>query len=308
MRHLQPYVRYFIAVVQELHFRKAGERMHVAQPVISRAVRQLEEQLGVVLFHRSRRHVTLTTAGKHFLEECLIAQKVMERAEQRALSAHQGELGRLVIGYTDFAINGQLPSILADFHNAFPEMNIDLVRRDSHEQLEDLINERLDLGFLTGPVSGKDLQHCIVHQAPFMAVLPSDHHLATLAEVPVHLLSNQPFVLGNLNQWQHLVPQIQALCLNAGFTPKIAREVLNSDSIFGLVAAGMGVTIYPDCHLNYDRPGVVIRPLADSDAQLITEMAWSSNSANQAVFRFVEIAKKVILCKSSSGQDSYEEA
>ena len=299
MRHLQPYIRYFIAVAEELHFRKAGERMHVAQPVISRAIRQLEEQLGVVLLHRSQRHVTLTTAGRLFLEDCLIAQKAMERADQRVLMAHQGKAGVLVIGYTDFAINGRLPSILADFYRAFPEVNIDLVRRNSHEQLDDLASGRLDLGFLTGPVNGKNLEHCPVHRMPFMVVLPSDHHLASLAAIPVHLLSSEHFVLGNGYQWRHLVPQIQALCLNAGFVPKIAREVPNSDSIFGLVAARMGVTIYPDCHLNYDRPGVVIRPMADNNTELVTEMAWSSNSANQAVFRFVERAKAVIFANES---------
>ena len=299
MRHLQPYIRYFIAVAEELHFRKAGERMHVAQPVISRAIRQLEEQLGVVLLNRSQRHVTLTTAGRLFLEDCHIAQKAMERADQRVIMAHQGHAGLLVIGYTDFAINGRLPSILADFYREFPEVNINLVRRNSHEQLEDLASERLDLGFLTGPVSGQGLEHCPVHRMPFVVVLPSDHHLATLAAVPVHMLSNEHFVLGDGHQWRHLIPQIQTLCLNAGFVPKIAREVPNSDSIFGLVAARMGITIYPDCHLNYDRPGIVIRPIADNNTKMTTEMAWSSSSANQAVFRFVERARTMIFANES---------
>ncbi|MFD2191946.1 LysR family transcriptional regulator [Pistricoccus aurantiacus] len=296
MKHLQPYIRYFIAVVEELHFRRAGERLHVAQPVLSRAIRQLEEQLGVVLLQRSRRHVALTTAGSLFLEECRVAQRAMERAERRAVKAHLGETGQLVIGYTDFAINGRLPTILAAFHEALPEVNIDLIRRNSHEQLEDLASERLDLGFLTGPVSGKDLQHCRVHQTPFVAILPDNHRLAALKAVPIQALSDEPFVLGEMHQWRHMVPQIQALCLQAGFVPRIAREAPNSDSIFGLVAARMGVTLYPDCHLNYDRPGIAIRPLADSGTELVTEMAWSSSSVNQAVARFVEVVKELLKC------------
>ena len=294
MRHLQPYIRYFIAVAEELHFRKAAERMHVAQPVISRAIRQLEEQLGVVLLERSQRHVTLTTAGRLFWQDCSRVQKAMERAEQRVLMAHQGVAGELRIGYTDFAINGRLPSILANFHRAFPDVNIKLVRRNSHEQLEDLSSERLDLGFLTGPVNGDQLGHYVVHSMPFVVVLPTQHPLASLTEVPVQSLANEYFVLGNGYQWRHLVPQLQALCLSAGFVPKVAHEVSNTDSIFGLVAAGMGITIYPDCNLNYNRPDVVILPLANNQTQMRTEMTWLAQSTNQAVFRFVDSAKQLI--------------
>jgi len=129
---------------------------------------------------------------------------------------------------------------------------------------------------------------------PFVAVLPDNHRLALMAEVPMHALSDELFVMGEARQWRHVMPQIQALCLKAGFVPKIAREAPNSDSIFGLVAARMGVSLYPDCHFNYDRPGIAIRPLADSDAELTTEMVWSSNSVNQAVPRFVEVTKKVL--------------
>ena len=85
-----------------------------------------------------------------------------------------------------------------------------------------------------------------------------------------------------------------ALCLSAGFVPKVAHEVSNTDSIFGLVAAGMGITIYPDCNLNYNRPDVVILPLANNQTQMRTEMTWLAQSTNQAVFRFVDSAKQLI--------------
>lgn len=293
MRHLQPHIRYFIAVAEELHFRRAGERLHVAQPVLSRAIRQLEDHLGVVLLQRSRRHVALTEAGRVFLEECRIAQEALYRAEHRVIKANQGELGQLIIGYTDFAINGPLPRILAAFHSQFPDVSIDLVRRDSHDQLEDLEGGHIDLGFLAGPVGGRDLMHYVVHQAPYVVVLPQSHRLAELSAVPIEALANEPFVLGNAHTWRHFVPQIQALCLKAGFVPKVVREAPNSDSIFGLVAAQMGLTLYPDCNLNHNREEVVIRPLADSEAMLVTEMVWSETDTNRVVDRFIEATKVV---------------
>lgn len=289
MRHMQPHIRYFVAVAEELHFRRAGERLHIAQPVLSRAIRQLEDQLGVMLLQRSSRHVSLTAAGSVFLEECRRAMEIMERAENRAIKADRGELGRLIIGYTDFAINGPLPKILAEFHRQCPEVRVDLIRRNSHEQLEDLESERIDLGFLTGPISQQGIERYPVQQAPYVAVLPWDHPLAELAAIPLSALAHEPFVLGNMDNWRHITPQIQACCMQAGFIPKIIREAPNSDSIFGLVAAQMGVTIYPDCDLNHNRRNLAIRPLADIDASLITEMVWLAHSHNQAVPKFVDI-------------------
>lgn len=294
MKYFQPYIRYFIVVAEELHFRKAAERLFVSQPVISRAIKQLEEKLGVMLIQRSRRHVVLTTAGEIFLKECRIAQQAMEHAERCVSKAHLGETGQLVIGYTDFAINGRLPSILAAFHETLPEVNIELVRRNSHEQLEDLSSGRLDLGFLTGPVNGKNLRYCSIQKMPFVVLLPDNHRLASLTEVPIQTLSDEAFVLGEAHQWRHLVPQIQALCLNAGFVPKVAWEAPSSDSIFGMVAARMGISIHPDCYLDYQQKGITKRPVTDKNAEMIIDLAWSSNSINQAVPRFIEVVKEVL--------------
>ncbi|WP_227370743.1 LysR substrate-binding domain-containing protein [Halomonas sp. M20] len=307
MRHLQPHIRYFIAIAEELHFRRAAERLHVAQPVLSRAIRQLEDQLGVILLQRSRRNVSLTAAGSVFLEECYLAREAMKRAEQRAIKANKGESGRLIVGYTDFAINGVLPSILATFHSHLAEVSIDLVRCDSHEQLEAIEGGRLDVGFLTGPVSGAGLRQVTVHEAPYMAVLPYHHPLADLESVPLKALSEEVFVLGNMHTWRHFVSQIKALCFEAGFIPRVVKEAPNSDSIFGLVAAQMGVTIYPDCDLNHNRRDIILRPLADTEAKLITEMVWSSSSTNPVVARFVDVVtrtrtNRVPRCRQERGQ------
>jgi DNA-binding transcriptional LysR family regulator len=294
MKHLQSYIRYFVVIAEELHFRRAAERLFVSQPVLSRAIQQLEEKIGVILLQRSRRHVALTTAGEMFLKECYIAQHAMEHAERCALKAHLGETGKLVIGYTDFAINGRLPSILAAFHEALPGVNIELVRRNSHEQLEDLKSGRLDLGFLTGPVNGNDLHYLCIQKMSFVVVLPDNHRLTSISEVSIKELSDEDFVLGEMHQWRHIVPQIQALCLKAGFIPKVAWEAPSSDSIFGLVAARMGISIHPDCYLSYHRKGIVIRPLASTDAELVIDLTWASNSINQVVPRFIEVTKKVL--------------
>lgn len=289
-RFLALQIHYFMAVAEELHFRRASERLHVAQPAVSRAIRQLETQLGVKLLERDNRNVSLTAGGKVFYRECQKAADIMEGAGASAVRAAHGEAGHLTLGYIDFAINGPLPRHLSRFYEAFPEVSIELVRRNSHEQLEDLASGRIDLGFLIGPVISERIAHRTFYQAPFVVVLPRDHPLAECQTIPLEALANEPFILGNQDAWRHFIPQLQSYCLEAGFIPRVVREAPSSDSIFGLVAARMGVTLYPDGDLNHSREDLAIRPLENSDARLSIELAWHLDNANPALTPFIEQA------------------
>lgn len=287
MRYLQSNIHYFMAVAEELHFRRASEKLHVAQPAISRAIQQLEDQLGLSLFDRSNRGVALTAAGQAFYAECQAAARIMEKAKLKSARAANGEIGQLRIGYTDFAINGPLPRLLANFHEKYPEVIIDLVRKNSHTQLEDLVEKKLDLGFLTGPIKSKHISHHIIHTAPYVVVLPLDHQLSELAEVPLELLAEEDFVIGDNINWRHFIPQLNAYCIEAGFIPKISRQAPNTESIFGLVAAKMGITLYPDFDLNHNRRDIATRPVKNSHAHMNLEAAWHKQATNPTVDLFL---------------------
>lgn len=286
-RYLQTRIRYFMAVAEELHFRRASERLHVAQPAVSRAIRQLEAQLGVALLKRNNRNVALTAGGKAFYRECLKAANILDGAGTNATRAASGETGHLAIGYIDFAINGPLPRRLSWFYEAFPDVSIELVRRNSHEQLDDLKSGRLDLGLLVGPVTTAGIAHRNFYQAPYVAVLPQNHPLTKHTAIPLEALADEPFVIGQPDNWRHFIPQLQAYCLAAGFAPRIAQQAPNSDSIFGLIAARMGVTLYPDCDLNHHRDDIAIRPLLNSNARLSIELAWHCDNNNPALKSFI---------------------
>lgn len=287
MRYLQSNIHYFMTVAEELHFRKASEKLHVAQPAISRAIQQLENQLGLSLFDRNSRSVTLTLAGKAFYVECKAAARIMDKAKHKATLAAKGETGQLLIGYTDFAINGPLPRLLANFHEKHPEVNIDLVRKSSHTQLEDLNDNKLDLGFLTGPTKFKTISHHVIHTALYVVVMPINHPLSELEEIPLSLLAEEDFVIGDSVNWQHFIPQLNAYCIEAGFIPKISRQAPNTESIFGLVAAKMGLTLYPDFGLNYNRQDIAIRPVENNNVHMKLEAAWHKNSTNPTVSLFL---------------------
>ncbi|MCE8043495.1 LysR family transcriptional regulator [Halomonas daqingensis] len=287
MRYLKSNIHYFLVVAEELHFRRASEKLHVAQPAISRAIQQLEDQLGLSLFDRSNRGVALTAAGQAFYAECQAAARIMENAKLKAIRSANGETGQLLIGYTDFAINGPLPRLLANFHHQHPDVTIDLVRKDSHTQLEELEQGKIDLGFLTGPIKSSSISHHIIHRASYVVVLPLDHELSKLDEISLEMLAEEEFVLGDNNTWRHFILQLNTYCIKAGFTPKISRQAPTTESIFGLVAAKMGITLYPDFDLNHNRKDIAIRPVKNSHAYMNLEAAWHKQASNPAVSLFL---------------------
>lgn len=290
MWHLQSNIRYFMVVAETLHFRQAAKRLYVAQPALSRAIQKLEARLGVKLLERTRRQVELTEAGAIFLEECKAAALTLERAESRMLQASRGELGRITVGYTDFAITGPVPSILAAFHNRFSNAKIELLRRNSHEQLDDIREGRIDVGFLTSPVGGEAFNHFPVQQDRYVAVVPEAHRLARETSISLTALQEEPFVLGDSDTWRHFNPHIHACCMAAGFMPRVVYEASTTDSIFGLVAANVGVTIYPERDLNHNRPGVKVLELSDVTERLSTEIVWLAQPRKPMVRQLVAIA------------------
>jgi len=144
LRHLH----YFVAVAEELHFGRAAHRLHIAQPPLSQQIRQLEEELGVQLFLRTKRSVSLTEAGAAFLEE---AQRVLEqtkRAVEVAQRTGHGEQGKLIIGFVGSATYGLLPRLLRRFRERFPEVTLVLRELTTSQQVHALHEQRIHLGVL----------------------------------------------------------------------------------------------------------------------------------------------------------------
>ena len=281
------HIRYFIAVAEELHFRRAAERLNLAQPSLSRAVQQLEHVVGVRLLNRTNRRVELTVAGQVFLDGCRRAMDSLDRAGHLARKAEAGEVGHLTIGYTDFAISGVLPQILEQFRREFPGATVELSHMFSEPQIEALNQRTIDFGFMTGPVLADNLSHMVVQKDRFVVVLPEKHRLADRDVVPLAELKDEPFVAGTVRWWNYYLRHLEALCQSAGFRPRIVQEAFNSEGIFGFVAADMGIAIHPECARNYVRKGLVVRDLEADERLIPTEVAWVSGSETPIMKSFI---------------------
>ncbi|UTW10522.1 LysR family transcriptional regulator [Marinobacterium rhizophilum] len=287
LRHL----RAFEAVAEELHFRRAAERLNLAQPALSRTIVQLEDVIGEVLLLRTNRRVELTEAGRVFLAETKAIFVRLDSAVQQARKAAAGHIGQLRIGYTDFAVSGQLPSILDGFHRCYPDISTELIYGSTQQQLDKLKEGAIDFAFVTGPLLEPDLDRTVVQRDRYVAVLPKHHPLAEQPEVELADLAREPFVLGSMSGWSHYRRQLDALCIQAGFLPSVAQEAYNSEGVFGFVAANIGVTVHLQSAGSFNRQGVVLRPLKGVTARVCTEAAWLKAEVAPVQQKFVDFLR-----------------
>ena len=294
------HVRYFVAVAEERHFRRAAERVNLSQPALSRAISRMEAAIGAALFERTNRSVVLTPAGARFLDGCTSALTALEGAVDQARKLHAGELGRLTIGYTDFAIAGRLPQIVQGFRLGHPEIALDARHGCTKAQLDDLESGKLDIGFVTGPVPRAGYASVPVQHDRFVVVLPATHALAGREAIALTELADEPFVLGELPYWEYFHAHLFDLCRTAGFEPTVIQYASNSEGIFGLIACGMGVSIQVACVENYFRKGVVFRPLRECTKTVPTLAAWREAPMPPLKARFIDHLKSAMPAGASA--------
>ncbi len=281
--------RAFLFVAQDLHFGRAAGRLFMTQPALSRSIRALEDSVGVPLFERSTRRVRLTPAGEAFAAECRLALGHLELAEAAARNAAEGREGRLRVGYMDFAINGRLPQILKAFRAKYPQVRVDLEYIPTALQYAALLEGRIDIGFMIGPFKAEQIENRIVEQDDFVVLVPEGHKLAGRTSIRLADLAEEPFVLGSEETFSSFRALLFPICHAAGFFPRIAQQASNTSGIFGMVAAGVGVTIYSGCARNFKRAGVVLRPLAGVRERIPTYAAWVSDHPSEALRRFTDL-------------------
>lgn len=286
------HVRAFVALAEELHFRKAAERLYMTQPGLTRLIQWLEEEIGTPLFRRTTRSVVLTDAGAEFLVECRHALERLERGVRRAHHAAAGDVGTLTLAYMDFAINGPLPGILRAFQKRYPGVHVELVYMPTAQQKAAVLSEQIDIGLMIGPFVSPSVQTWSVNREPLVALLPASHPLAAQDAVSLADLADQRFVLGSVTGWSTFRADVLDFCHRAGFTPNVVQEASTSDGIFGLVAANSGVSVYTECAYNIRRRGVVVRPLTDCALQIETLAAWRHDLCSPTAERFLALLEQ----------------
>lgn len=298
LRHL----RYFVAVAEELHFRVAAERLHIAQPALSQQIRALEDDLGVQLFDRSRRRVRLTPAGSEFLRGARATLEQAEQARRAAVRAQRGEVGRLALGFVGSAVHEVMPRLVRAFREVRPDVELELLALYTPKQAWALQEGQIDVGLLRIPPLHDHLEVLPVAREPLLAVLPADHPLASEARIPLASLANEDFVFPPRRLSPAIHDRVISLCQEAGFSPRVVQESGESDSdsaafqsLAGMVAAGLGVSLTVNIPENLQNPGAVCRPVYEPEASWELVVAWRRDETSPIVRAFVALAERVAL-------------
>lgn len=284
LRHL----RYFVAVAEELHFGRAADRLHMAQPPLSQQIRQLEAELGVQLFRRTKRSVRLTETGWAFLAEARRTLEQTQHAIEVAQRTERGEQGRLILGFVGSATCGILPKLLRVFREQFPAISLSLHELTTSQQLQALHKQRIHLGVLHPPVPREIFASEPFSQEAFIVVLPEQHYLAQQTSLSLSALADEPFVLPPRPLGPSFYDAIISLCQQAGFSPQVKQEAIQMQTIIGLVAAGFGVSLVPASMQQLRQEGVVYRQLDGAAAGIELVLAWRRDEANPALSFFVK--------------------
>lgn len=291
-------MRYFVAVAEELNFRRAAERLRISQPTLSTQIRQLEEFLGVVLLDRDTQRVEMTSAGAEFLEEC---RRLLREVDGMVLRVQQSGIQipqRLSIGFVASLGHGFMPLLLRSFHQQFPDVLLRLQEMDTSQQTLALRDGRLDLSFmgLGQPTDFEDLRMEMVVSKPLLAFLPFNHPLAaeyrkSKCPLPLKMLSREAFVLAARATAPLYNPWLIVLCQRTGFQPQIYQESGQPTTVLNYVAAGLGVTILPAQFADLRTAGTMPVPLAAPIPYYQYFAAYSQARSNPLIEAIIQLAK-----------------
>ncbi len=280
-------IRYFLAVAEELHFTRAADKLHVAQPALSQQIRQLEEEIGAKLFERTNRRVELTPAGEVFRTRALIAMDQMNRAAAEAGQAGRGESGSLSIGFVSSAVWGVLPAVLRQMRRKAPMADIELRELDPAEQLRDIRERHLDVGMMHAVLDQPELTTVVISRDRLTVALPEKHKAAGKTSVALRSLTEETFLIPKRHASAGFHELVMTACNQAGFAPARTQPTRLLQTAVALVAGGVGIALVPESfRKNLEIRGVVYRPLQGETpvAELIA--VWRKDNASPLLTRF----------------------
>lgn len=285
LRHL----RYFLAVAEELHFARAAERLHIDQSPLSRAIKELEEELGTQLFTRTTRSTRLNRAGQRFLEHMPRIFAALEQARDSVKSAANGFHGQLRIALSDGITPSRMPALLARCREEDPEIEIRLFEVPLALQIKGLNDDLYDVGFAMANEVGDGIVAEPVWEEPLMVAVPERHPLLSFKCVPLEEVLRYPLVLCDPEICEGHARQVDRVLRRMAQEPLIAQHASTFDLMMAVVSSGLALGLASASHIASSREhGVVARPLAGRVPMLTTYMLRPDAEPMQALARFIE--------------------
>lgn len=280
-------LRYFTVLAEELNFTRAAERLHISQPPLSAQIAQLEDELGVKLFDRTSRRVTLTDAGTAFLRDVRAIQSRLKEATQRVRNIHSGLAGRIEVGLSGSHFLGPLPDFIGALSSTHPNIDVILIEMAPNDQLEALREQRIDVSVSRQWIEDDWLCSRLLWPDPLVVAMPAHHQLAASKTLHLDDLANERFVMLR-RETSLFAEQVYGACAARGFMPDVVQSVAEVPAQLSLVSAGLGIALVPASARRYPAPKLSFCELNEPQLAPSVHAVIRKDNRKAAVDTFVE--------------------
>ncbi|PKQ61729.1 transcriptional regulator [Labilibaculum filiforme] len=283
--------RYFLALAEDLHFRKAAESLYISQPGLSRQIKQMEEYLGISLFERHNRKVILTKAGSYLQTELIKNFKQLDEIINHAKLVNDGLDGNLKLGYVGSAMQDVIPELLLKFKQHHPKVLFSLNEMDNKKQIQALLNQEIDIGFVRMERVPRGLNIRSVFEDTFSLVLPKNHPINEDNFTSLSQLKDESFIFFDASYSESYYEKVMQIFDKRGFAPLISHYTVNASSIFRLVENNFGVSLVPtSLKLGYDM-GIKFIELNKIPQRTTLRIVWNTTNTNPILANFLNLTK-----------------
>jgi len=283
---------YFMAVAEELHYRKAAEKLFISQPGLSRQIKQMEEILGVKLFNRSKKKVSLTEAGQYLKEEVQFILNHLEITKKQLKLIDEGNSGELRIGFLGSAMQQVIPELLLGLRDAYPSIKTSLEELSNQAQVNAIMKDKLDMGFVRLARVPKELELKPVFEDTFSVVVPEDYAIDQQSFKGMKTLQHEHFILFSQDYSPLYFDTVMSICEDAGFTPKVSHKSVHAQTIFTLVENKLGIAIIPtSLQYGFDMK-VKFIALNKIKQRAVLSLIWKKDNRNPVLKNGIDLLLK----------------
>ena len=284
LRHL----KYFLAVAEDLHFRKAAERLYISQPGLSRQIKQMEKELGFPLFERTNKKVLLTKPGEYLKKEVHLLLKNLDDIITHAQYLHEGVVGEIKFGYVGSAMQNVLPNLLLKIREKNKNIHFNLKEMENPDQINALLEQEIDLGFVRLKRVPRGLNIHPVFEDTFSLVLPKDHLINEGNFKNLSQLQKEDFILFEQSYSPDYFDQVMQIFKDSGFVPTISHNTVHASTIFKLVENNFGVSIVPSALQKGYSGNIKFIEMNKIKQRTVLSVAWNSANRNPILDKVLE--------------------
>ncbi len=285
-------IKYFIAVSEELNFRKAAKKLNISQPPLSQQIKTLEEKLNFKLFERDKSGVKITLAGKNFLNNSYDIILKINNSIESARKINKGELGTLRIGFSTLASFFLLPKKISNFLKKYPSVELKLKEMRTEKIVEEIKEQKIDIGFAGKKIIDKDIKSISLFKENIVLAINKNNNLAKKEEVSIKDIRHEKFILfpkskGSVGIYDRIIE----FCQKANFEPKVIQEAYEIEVILGLVSGGLGVALIPENSGLLNLNNIVFKPFKEKAPKSEIYLIMKNYNSNPLTKNFFDISK-----------------